>query len=281
MRGIILAGGSGTRLHPITLGISKQLLPVYDKPMIYYPLSTLMLAGIRDILIITTPHDADQFRGCSATARSSASRSATRSSRARTGSPRRSSSARSSSATRRWRSCSATTSSTAPAWQPAAPVRRPRRRRRLRLPGGGPDRVRRRRVRRPRPGPLPGGEAGAAQVQLRRPRPVLLRQRRRRHRPGPEALCPRRVRDHRRQPPSTSSQGRLQVEVLRRGTAWLDTGTFDSLLDASRLRPHHRTRQGLKIGAPEEVAWRQGFISDDELRPARRSWPSPATAHTC
>ncbi len=113
LKGIILAGGSGTRLYPVTRGVCKQLVPVYNKPMVYYPLATLMLAGIQDILVITTPEDQDSFKRLLGTGADLGLRLAYTASRARTDSPRRSSSAGTSSAATASRSRSATTSSSA------------------------------------------------------------------------------------------------------------------------------------------------------------------------
>ena len=272
MRGIILAGGTGSRLHPITQGISKQLMPVYDKPMIYYPLSTLMLAGIRDILVITTPARGRAVRAAArrrlAVRRSIHLRPAAQPRRARAGVPDR---------------------------------RGPHR---LRDGGAGPGRqhlLRHRagspaarfadvdgaavfgyRVSDPtaygvvefdddRPRVSPGGEAGRAQERLRRARASTSTTTTSSATP---ATSSRRPAASSRSPTSTgatSTQGRLQVEVLPRGTAWLDTGTFDSLNDASNFVRTIEGRQGTKIGAPEEVAWRMGFLSDDELARARRA----------
>jgi glucose-1-phosphate thymidylyltransferase len=266
MRGIILAGGTGSRLHPITLGTSKQLVPVYDKPMVYYPLSTLMLAGIRDILVITTPVDAEAFGRLLGDGHQFGISISYVVQAAPEGLAQAFTLGKDHIGT-------------------AAVA--------LILgdnifygPGLG-SRLRRFRD-------IDGGTIFGYQVsdpsaygvvefddQLRA---VSVEEKPKRPRsayaiPGlyfydnevieiaadlsPSARGEYEITDVNR---AYLEQGKLSVEVLPRGTAWLDTGTFDSLLDAGNYIRTIEQRQGLKIGVPEEVAWRQGFLTDDELR---------------
>lgn len=266
MRGIILAGGSGTRLNPITLGTSKQLVPVYDKPMIYYPLSTLMLAGIRDVLVITTPHDAESFhRLLGDGSRLGVDLSYT---------------------------VQEVPNGLAQAFvlgadfigdQPAALVLGDNifygpgmgtRLRRHTSPDGGV--VYAYRVANPSDyGVVEFDEdfrAVSIEEKPARPKSDYAV-------PGlyfydndvveiarglrPSARGEYEITDVNR---AYLEAGRLTVEVLPRGTAWLDTGTFDSLADATSFIRTIQHRQGLNIGCPEEIAWRMGFIDDDGLR---------------
>lgn len=266
MRGIILAGGTGSRLHPLTIGVSKQLMPVYDKPMIYYPLSTLMLAGIRDILIITTPEDQAAFQRVLG----DGSRFGVNLQYVVQPSP----------------------DGLAQAFVlgkeflddgPAALVLGDN----LFYGQGMGTQLRRYReldgaavfgywVKDPTAyGVVEIDDAGRAlslEEKPARPRSNLAV-------PGlyfyddtvvsrAEALTPSargelEITDLNR---SYLQEGTLQVEVLTRGTAWLDTGTFDDLAAAGDFIRTVQHRQGLSIGAPEEVAWRMGYLSDQELR---------------
>ena len=268
MRGIILAGGTGSRLHPITLAVSKQLMPVYDKPMIYYPLTTLMLAGIQDVLIITTPHEAEAVPPAA----------------------RRRLPVRALDHLRR----------------PAEP-RRPRagvhhRRRPRGRPAGRPGARRQHLLRRrPRRAAAAGSATSTAPRSSATGWPTRRRTasssststarpsrwRRSRRTPRAATPCPglyfysSDVVEHggRALKPSARGeleitdlnrvyldQGRLQVEVLPRGSAWLDTGTFEDLDEAGNFVRAIEHRQGLKIGCPEEVAWRMGFLPTRALR---------------
>src|SRR6195952_2948389 len=265
MRGIILAGGSGTRLYPITMGISKQLLPVYDKPMIYYPLSTLMMAGIRDILIITTADDAPAFRRLLG----DGSDFGVDLRYAVQDQPDGLAQAFVLGADHIGNDTVALVLGDNIFYGPGLGTSL----RRFQTVSGGA--IFAYWVANPAAyGVVEFGLDGVATSLEEKPATPKSHY----AVPGLYFYDNDVVEIARSLRPSDRGeyeitdinqtyldQGRLVVEVLARGTAWLDTGTFDSLLDASDYLRTLERRQGVKLGVPEEVAWQVGFIDDDQL----------------
>ena len=265
MKGIVLAGGSGTRLRPLTLATSKQLVPVFDKPMIYYPLSTLMLAGIRDILVITTPEDAGQFRRLLG----DGSQFGITLSYVEQAAPEGLAQAFVLGADHIGDEPVALILGDNIFYGPGMGTQL---RRFADLDGGA---VFAYRVADPSQYGVIDFDADGRAISLEE-KP---------ENPSSDFAVPglyfysADVVDVARGLAKSArgeyeitdinrhylEHGRLQVEVLPRGTAWLDTGTHDSLLDAGNYVRTIEDRQGLKIGCPEEVAWRMGYIDDDEL----------------
>jgi glucose-1-phosphate thymidylyltransferase len=267
MKGIVLAGGSGTRLHPMTLAASKQLLPVYDKPMVYYPLSTLMLAGVRDILVISTPEDLPQFRRLLG----SGERFGVHFAYAEQ--PRPEGIAQAFLIGRDWIG-----------GEPCALVLGDNL-----IHGDHLSALLRAAVARPE-----GATVFAYQVrdperygvvsfdQAGRPTEIVEKP------AAPQSnwavtgvyFYDRRVSDIARAiRPSARGEleitelnqvyleaGVLHVERLSRGCAWLDAGTPDSLLQAATFVQTIQSRTGMLVGCPEEVAFRKGFIDAATLR---------------